>query len=148
MLRWNRYMLADRSLTSALPRCRNCKYKGNESEIQCRHARQFSRVAGGDFRRNCSLIPSLGFWPAVQGFCWGLHVQHMQAQATANPAFICCPPSDAQVHGRLGAATALRKQLPQCIRLFMSSRLREDLIPHVCSASTPCTHEKLTSDLR
>ncbi len=57
-------------------------------------------------------------------------------QATANPAFIFCPPSDAQVHGRLGAARALRKQFSQCIKLFMSSRLREDLVPHVYTMQT------------
>lgn len=85
----------------------------------------------------------------MQGFCWG-SVTHAEAQATANPAFILCPPSDAQVHGCLGAATALRKQLSQCIKFCMtlSSRLREDLAPHVCSASTRCKHENLTSKLR
>lgn len=68
----------------------------------------------------------------------------MQAQAAANSAFIFCPHPDAQVHGRLGAATDLRKQgISQCIQLFMASRLREDLFPHACSASTRCEYGNL-----
>ncbi len=66
--------------------------------------------------------------------------QHIQLSSFAHPLTLRCIDSTAC----LGTATDLRRQLSKCIKLLMASRLREDLVQHVCNASTRCENDNTT----
>ncbi len=85
----------------------------------------------------------------MQGFCWGIACVTHAGPGHNKASFRLLPTfrrSGAWPPG--GCNSPAQAAFPVYQAFYISLRLGEELVPHVCSTSTRCKHEYLTSDLR